>query len=417
MAKSVMGVCQMTGTPTESRYATLTGGNSTLNIQARRQVPIFSAGIFSQMQVLVLSNSADGTITFTFQIAGSSATLSVPVLTTATGLFADITNTDAVTTGQLVNFASIPTSGTAGTVVARTSVSFAATSNTAELFIINGAVGFTDNTATVIYLPLVGAEPSGGGAVQETTEAITQFTMKTGGTLRNGAWYVNTNARTVTATATSRINGANGAISIPVTTLATGLFQDTSNTDTIVSGNKLNWAITSAPAEANDVSGNFLSCEFITTDSSWQMIVGSQTVGGTSWIASDVEYLRTTGSASVIDSTEANMTTKIPFACTASNINIYVVVNAGTTNGDLTLMKNGSATSLSAVITALTTGLFVDDSNTSSIAANDLISLRLDTGATGATLTGAFGLKMLTTAAASASGSGGLPNFLLLGVG
>jgi hypothetical protein len=72
-----------------------------------------------------------------------------------------------------------------------------------------------------------------------------------------------------------------------------------------------------------------------------------------------------------------------PLAGTFSNLYFNCTSNASTTNVTITLIKNGSATSLVATITALTTGVFSDTTHSVSVSAGDLLNYSLSQGATG----------------------------------
>ena len=394
----------MVGSGAETRYMALSGGNSNSTTEALTQVPFYSGGTLNNLKVRVESSDTDGTMIVRTRIAGANGNQSVTLTAAGTGLFEDTTNSDTVATTNKVNYQLAPGTATTGNPICLASISFDASSNTAQLFIVNAqGNAFTDNVNTTIYGPVNGITPGAGGSPQETTENNSEFTMKTGGTLRNGSWYVTSNARTVTTTSKIRVAGADGNVSIAVTAGSTGLFQDTSNTDTVVSGNTINWSVTSSPAESQNLSGAFAAIEFISTDSTWESICGPNSVGGTSQSAANTSYGAISGVSNLFTTTEADRNTKIPFNLTASNLSIYIVTNGGTTNGSLTLRKNTADTTLTLVITALTTGLFVDDTNTVSVSNGDSICLKLVTGATAATLTGAFGFKALTESAVVAA--------------
>ena len=405
-ASTVITVGEVNTVQGANRYNCIGGAQTpTSTTQAEKQTPIYSAGTFDKLKVNVRTNTADAATTVALQVDGSSVNCSVSISAAQTGLIETTTESDAITTTQKVNLIYTQAAGTGSLEVQHTSISFSATSNTSQLFILNSRPSFSDDTDTVIYFPLFGTPAGSGGGTQEPIEDNVEFTFKTGGTLRNASWYVSGNDRTDTTTLRSRVAGANGNISIAVTTTSTGLFQDTSNTDTISTGNTVDWSCTSGSIDAtNNLTGTMAACEFITTDSSWENITGPTTVGGDPQSAATTAYNRISGVANTFTTIETRRQVEVPFALTASNLSIFVVTNLATTDGSLTLSNNASGTALTLIITALTSGLFVDDVNTVSTVADDLLTLKLITGDTSNTFIGSYGFKATTATAVTQKG-------------
>lgn len=400
------------GSGTDVFWTIAGNGIGEFTSELRKQTPIFSGGVFNNLKIYVPTNDSDGTTTVKLRINEANGNCSISIATTLTGLFEDTVNSDTVATTDKLNFGSTST-GTSGTLSnCQTSISFAATTNTAQL-LINGSntVGFTDDVATVIYWTIAGS-----GTDNQTTEANTQFTFRTGGTLRNASWFVVSNGRASDTTARSRIGGVNGNIAVVATASTTGLFQDTTNTDAIVAGNVVNWSVTSGSAEAANLLGRMSAMEFITTDETWESISSSGSITGQTVDPANTRYFVIGGGTNSSESTESIRQTKIPFSINASNLFVRIITNAATTDGSSTLFVNGSATGLTTVVTALTTGIFVDNTNTASVSAGSTISIRFISGDTDITGIGILAFKA-TNSTISASGSGGLTNLLMMGVG
>ena len=96
-------------------------------------------------------------------------------------------------------------------------------------------------------------------------------------------------------------------------------------------------------------------------------------------------YLPIAG-AHLIDTTEANSQMKARHSFTISGLSIKVITNTVTAASTLTLRKNAVDTALIATITASTTGVFSDTSNSVTVTDSDQISLEITTGATGTTI-------------------------------
>lgn len=375
-------------------FSSLTGFLSMISSEVQKQTPIFSGGVAEDLKAKILSNTINGATVFVLRINGADGANTLSITASTSGLFEDTTHTDNISTTNKLNHKITPSGSSGSMVIASVSISFAATTNTAQLLTTSKDADYTVAASTQYY-PI-----NGGGVSDNLTEDNVEFVFQSGGTLRNGAVYISSNTSAVTTTYRSRIDGANGNLAIAVTAAATGLVQDTSNTDTIAAGNTVNWSASSA-ADAGDVSGKLLSAEFITTDTSWQSISGIQGGSGLSQAAGLTRYYIIGTNVTNPFTTETDAQTKTPFSFTASNLQIFITANAGTTNGSITLMEGGAETGLTASITALTTGLFVDNSNTYAVAADDLLSMRIVSGATAATVFSMFGFKARNSSATS----------------
>lgn len=78
----------------------------------------------------------------------------------------------------------------------------------------------------------------------------------------------------------------------------------------------------------------------------------------------------------------SGIATVAPIAGTFSGLGVNVSLNNSTSNDTITLYKNGSATALTATITASTTGKFQDTTHTVSVAQGDLVQIVLSQSTT-----------------------------------
>src|SRR3990167_11137323 len=78
------------------------------------------------------------------------------------------------------------------------------------------------------------------------TEANRQITYRSAGTLSNLWVNVDSNTLDGTTTIRTRINGANGAQSVSFASSTTGIAEDTTNSDTIVAGDEVNYSLVTA---------------------------------------------------------------------------------------------------------------------------------------------------------------------------
>jgi hypothetical protein len=92
-----------------------------------------------------------------------------------------------------------------------------------------------------------------------------------------------------------------------------------------------------------------------------------------------------------INATETSVGNIIPL--TGTLLNLYINVTANSLNSGtvvFTIMKNGSATSVTKTVNAGVTGIVSDTTNTASITAGDRITLRIVTSGSSGSVTSCF---------------------------
>jgi hypothetical protein len=119
-----------------------------------------------------------------------------------------------------------------------------------------------------------------------------------------------------------------------------------------------------------------------TVSSSAKSITMSGQTEGVVAITAGVRYVPFAGGAVSVNATETNVQNVCPSACTAKNGRIRILTNGSTSNVAYTLRVNGADTALVITITASTTGIFSDATNTVSVAASDLINWKVGQAAT-----------------------------------
>lgn len=316
------------------------------------------AGVFSHLWVKILANDrATSTITFRKNGADGSGVLSITGSTT--GDFLDSTNTDTVSTGDLVNYKVATGAGGSTFLINAFTIAFAATTNTACHFVSTADTNIT--TATRFYF-------LAGTLSNETTEAQTQFKFKTAGTLKRLCFYTRTNSRADTTEVRTRINSTNGSMLVSVPSSTTGQFQDSSNTDTIAIGDLVNY--TAIPGGgAGSITLNVFGSVFETTNSKHHVIAS-----GTALLFSAETKYVSTGGQLAAQATELNTQSQVNFDYTASNLECYVSVNSFTAALTLTFRKNGTNGNQTISLTALTSGYFEDASNSDTLVSTDEVN-------------------------------------------
>ena len=372
-------VLNQIGNPTSSIAASTTNfygivANSRFSATTEANITTIwrTGGTLSNLYINILTNDRAAS-TFRTRKATANANLVVSITGSTTGKFEDTSNTDTVTAGDDWHV-SLAT-GAGGTVftVKIISVLFSATTNTVSM--IGGAASTSVATASATN---PGPLYAGGAYTAGATDANVGITLRTAGTGKNLFVYVGSNARTTTSTFRSRVNSGFGNLTLDVAGGTTGSFQDIANSDVLASGNLINYSLTTGTG-TESISYRTVAIDFETTNGNSQFVVGANS--GLSQSAGVTTYYAIAG-ALVADTTEANQVAETNLAFTASLLQCNISANTIVLDSTLTLRKNSGAANQTVTITALTTGIFQDTTNTDSILASDTLDYEIVTPST-----------------------------------
>lgn len=344
--------------------------------EAPAQTPYRTAGSLSNLEAYLSTNSNNGTTTARSRINAGNGTLVASIATGTTGKFSDVTHSDNIADGDLVNY-SIIAAGASGTIVGyHISSVFNATSGTSERMSAEMATNTLTTAATNYYWM-----PTNGSGGLQTNEALVKTKMKVAGTLKNLFIYVNTNSSSNSLSVFSRKNEGAGGLEISVTATSTGLFEDTANSQAVAVDDYINYRIYSGAGTPN-INIRVVGSEFTPTTGSKVLIEGGIAAGGSLGQGSTGHPRFGTSFGS---STEYLQTAMIPMVL--SNAFIYVSVNDCAASTFRTRISSGNG-SLAASIGANSTGLFEDTANTDVVATTDDINFQyvIGAGATGITV-------------------------------
>ncbi len=219
---SSIGAVSFTNSNT-TRYYPLTGSLPTTSATvANFQGAVPVAGAFYNLRCYVTSARSTDT-EFSFNKNGTIGSQSVTILASTTGAYEEDTSTnDSVAIGDLVCAQAVTPSGGSGTLTI-TCVSARFIPSTAEATaIISGPVATLGASQTRFYTPI-------GQLTANTTEAVSQQIAPFAGVASYATVTVSANASTTNATLVLRKNGSSTAVSVSITNLTTGTFNDISN--------------------------------------------------------------------------------------------------------------------------------------------------------------------------------------------
>ncbi len=346
------------------------GVNINTVVEARAQVRFRSAGTIRGLSIVVATNATTANSTCRTRINGANGNQLITIPSATTGNFQDTTNSDSVVASDLV--CTTVVNGGGGTIlVSNIMFEFDATTNTVIKNVSCADVNFSTASATVFA-------PLGGSLIWGTVEADTQARVRAAGTLKNLAIHIRTNGRSTSSTLVSRLNGANGNLSITIASLTTGILEDTTNSDTLASADLSNFQLTTGTGTGN-LNINTCGADYETTDSKFQMVGGFST--GTA-LTGATRFL-SFGNSSQGHTTEARAATTMPFAFTARNLGIYCSANATTGASTVDLRVNNASSAVTISVGAGLTGWFEDTTNSVSITTSDVACWRIASGSGG----------------------------------
>lgn len=403
MAKTLLTSHSNIGANAGTTYygAIYTGNLSTLaTSEAQKQRTFNSAGIISNLYCRVSVNDR-GASTLTLRKNAGNGSESVSIGASTTGEFEDTSNTDSVSAGDEINYSLVTGAGGTTFTFALVSAVFSATTNT--VCVLGNSGGNVDWASGTRYLPL------GGHGNPASSEGRTQFKVTTAGTLKNLFVYVSTNARTTTTSIGSRIAAGNGNLVVSITASSTGIFEDTSNTDAVSSGNLCNFYITTSTG-TEVLALTLVSVEFETTTNKF-ISQGSSANSSVSISASITYWLGLGGFLTLISATESNYSTEAQMSFDVTNMWLFVSANSITGTSTVSLRKNQVAGNNTISIAGSATGAFEDTTNTDSFVATDEINFEVAGGAGGTTMV----IRVLGALFTNTDGAGGDPEGSLIG--
>ena len=216
------------------------------------------------------------------------------------------------------------------------------------------------------------------------TEADCQITARKSANISRLGIRVNSNGRSTTTTLRVRKNGANGNNVVSVAGGATGYFEDTTNTDTVSSGDTFCFSLVTGTG-----TGSFFLTYMLAliesgggaTDPAHAYYGFSATTMINTSLNADF-YIKL-GGAGTSNTDNTDNRTPVPCAGTFSNLTCKVTVNAKATTTNVRFRKNGANGNQAFTVAAGATGIFEDTTNTDTVVNGDACNLQWDVGGTG----------------------------------
>jgi hypothetical protein len=347
------------------------GGSMVANAtETNLQAVVRSAGTYHGMNISLTANSVNTNTVFTFRKGAADGNQTVTFATTVIGTSQDTTHTDVVAAADKIDIASVP--GTTGTFSINTITSlFDSTTNFSTRQI--GAGQLNNAIATARFLKCQGLNASAGSEV-----GVNNLQQKAG-TMTNLQVNVSANAKTSSATYLSRLNTANGGMTITIASGGggVGISEDTTHTDTIAATD--NWC-TSIPVgtdTTHTVTIQLTGHDFTTTTGNFFQ-VGAGADADVAGTASTTRYAPIGGRMS-FNATESQTQTTALAAFTWSNLTAHQTV-ASTNTGTVFFRKN-TANGNQTFTFGTGAGNYTDSTHTDVCVLTDLINSSFAFGA------------------------------------
>jgi hypothetical protein len=189
------------------------------------------------LTVNVAANGRGTATTFRSRVNNANGNQTVSFGAGVTGQAQDASNLDTLAAGDDVNLSVTTGTGT-GTITPAYTATHSMHSAAESNFYSSRASGIARAaSATRHFIRLIGSVAAGG--VLETTETKAQVQINIAGTFSKAKIYLSANTYSATATYNFRKNGSNGNQTISITAGATGLLEDTTNSDTVVASDSV----------------------------------------------------------------------------------------------------------------------------------------------------------------------------------
>lgn len=335
------------------------GGNARRKVEAEVQQEMRDTYTASNLRVY-LSVWINTNVVFVFRL--NTADGNQTITATGTGEFEDTANTDSLVSGDLICLDGDQSAGGHGDDYHLTTFQTTLDASTDVPFICSSSFGTSQGWSISGGTTEYGALP--GDLFERAVVADVEYTMRATRTLRDLRVFCNSfNNNTTVTVQKNQVDD-----SLTVTATGTGEFLDTSNTDSFVAGDEVNYEATSSGTMDSTIF-SILAVEG-NTPTTVQMYSSLA-------VASSAAFFIPSG----IDDTATEAETEIEAEGIATIQNLFVncITNAETR----TIRTRKNQANGAASISVTGTGLFEDTVNTDTLAAEDDLSIQQDAGSSG----------------------------------
>jgi len=361
------------------------------------ELPVREAGVFDRAWVYIDINTLNAFAVLTFRVSRTDPAgpnvVSITVGAGQTGTFEDMTGFQAVAASDEFNWKSDTTAASSGNYNAQIlSLRFTPTDATKTIswaWAGGSGGGLSTNNATRFW-------PISGTISVDATENNAKGRIKASFTSRDLTFHVASNARSTNCTVRTRINAGFGNQTVTIGAGQTGVFEDTTNTDTLVSGDDYCYSITTLGG-GGLINSRRISTTLVSTNRQW--LYSPANVNAATFLpiqGGNSYYHPFAGNLAQAVTTEAVAQVK-SFAHSVSKMTVFISANnfSATYSVALRTRINGANGTLSIAIASGVTGLLEDTTHSDSITLDQLTNIQIQF--TGVTIpTGQLVLRSIT---------------------
>jgi hypothetical protein len=364
-------------TANTTQFLTVAGDIKINTVETKVQIVNRSAGRIKNMFIYINTNTVNLSTTINLRKNAANATQTVSIPSTATGIFEDTVNTDAIAVGDKINLQSIPGTGSTGTYeMDEVSFLYDATNNTVTRLCCSNDIIFSTASQTTFQ------SLQGNISTTSTTEVNQQCIQEQAGSFTNLGVNIATNSDTNAVTVRLRKNAANGNNTVSIAAAATGFIEDTTpHTDTVVAGDKVNSTIVTGLSTVN-IAFESIAYDFISTAGYTQCIAANS--------GADTIALSTTKDHGLGGSL-VNLVGNAPRVKTRGNfifslMSANIVSNTVSATTTIRFIQNSSNANQVLSIGSNASGFFTDSTNKDTTIPTDTVNYETITGGTGTSI-------------------------------
>jgi len=234
-----------------------------------------NSGVLQNLFVNATANARTTTTTVRSRVAAANGNMSVSIGSAASGIFEDNVNTDTLVSGNLFNYRTVTGTGTQNLTVTQIGADYLATDPNFSVPIMCAGNVSGLASSTTLYVPF------GGAISSNPTESQIQMQALSSCTISNMEAHVSANGVAAASTVRFRVSGGNGNQTFSIGSLATGYFEDASNTDIVGTSSEINYQFamgttTTAGSMSLNNIGAWLTFPALATNAlvSWLPILG-----------------------------------------------------------------------------------------------------------------------------------------------
>lgn len=377
------------------------GGNSTITTEANQQNTERFNGTYSRAGIYITANSRLTAGTLRSRKNNGNGAQSASIIASTTGRFEDASNTDSVVATDTFGLVMVNGTGTAAITVNNAYCCYEATSAMRNHMNAEGVSTFPTAAAnSTTYIN----QPTGGmSAAFSTSGSDSSAPIRAAGTATNFNIRVTANTRSTTTTAGTRFaNTTIGNNIVSIATTLTGIFEDTTNSDTLTNTTLMGYYVATSTGSGS-MTIAAMGVIVTSTGNYYDSLLGFTNTVARS--LSGTNYSRFIGHTTFY-TTESDATVKIPFDGRCSNLRVC----AGTLNSVLTVKvrKNGSDGNQSVSTPSSGSGITEDVTNHDDFVDTDLLGLSWTAASASSSNLRGAGLYITPPSVPGGSGTTGL---------